>query len=235
MRAYVVPIAAYLAVAIAGGYGTGREVIEFFTSHGPLGGLYGLMVAAIFLAVVTALSFEFARLFKVYDYRSFIRELAGPLWVLFEILYVLLFLIVLAVVASATENVVSTRFGAPANLGLGLMLVTIAGLLFFGRTVVERSLVVITILLFAAFIYYFLAVLSVDGPLIVDRFSGDGPVDFSWLGPALTFSMYSATVAAIILFATTGITTRKDALISGALCGLAVMKSMAKPRAIQAL
>ncbi len=44
-RVYIVPIAAYQAVAIAGGYGTGREVIEFFTSNGIFGGLYGLDIA----------------------------------------------------------------------------------------------------------------------------------------------------------------------------------------------
>lgn len=223
MNAYVVPISVYLGVAIAGGYGTGREVIQFFTAHGPWGGLYGVATAALVLSLVTAASFEFARMFQVYDYRSFFKELIGPFWVLFEILYILLFLIVLAVVAAAAGSVMSDRLGAPANLGLGLMLVIIAGLLFFGRRVVERSLVVITALLFSAFLYYFLAVISVDGPEIAERLADDGPAGLSWLGPALIFSMYSAMIAAVILFSTTGITTRRDAVTSGAICGAAVM------------
>jgi uncharacterized membrane protein YkvI len=219
-RVYIVPIAAYQAVAIAGGYGTGREVIEFFTSYGIFGGLYGLITAALFLGLVTALSFEFSRIFRVYDYRSFFRGLIGPLWVLFEILYILLFLIVLAVVASAAGNILSSRMGAPENLGLLLMLSIIACLLFFGRKVVERSLVVITLLLLSAFLYYFVAVFSADGALILDRLGGDQGTGFSWIKPALQFGMYSAAVAVIILFSTTGIETRKEAFLSGGLCGL---------------
>jgi uncharacterized membrane protein YkvI len=222
-RAYIVPIAAYQAVAIAGGYGTGREVIEFFTSYGVFGGFYGLAAAALFLGAVTALSFEFSRIFRIYDYRSFFKELIGPLWILFEILYILLFLMVLAVVASAAGNILSSRLGAPENLGLVLMLSIIAGLLFFGRKVVERSLVVITLLLLAAFIYYLFAVLSVDGALILARLGTDQEAGFAWLKPALQFGMYSAAVAVIILFSTSGIETRKEAFLSGGLCGLIFM------------
>jgi uncharacterized membrane protein YkvI len=222
-RVYIVPIAAYQAVAIAGGYGTGREVIEFFTSFGVFGGIYGLATAALFLGVVTAVSFEFARIFRVYDYRSFFKELIGPFWFLFEILYILLFLIVLAVVASAAGSILSSRLGAPENLGLILMLSIIASLLFFGREVVERSLVVITFLLLAAFIYYLAAVLSVDGSLILNRLGSVQETDLSWLKPALQFGMYSAAVAVIILFSTNGIETRKEAFVSGGLCGLIFM------------
>jgi len=222
-RVYIVPIAAYQAVAIAGGYGTGREVIEFFTSFGVFGGLYGLITAALLLGVVTAVSFEFARVFRVYDYRSFFRKLIGPFWVLFEILYILLFLIVLAVVASAAGSILSSRLGAPENLGLILMLSIIASLLFFGRTVVERSLVVITLLLLSAFVYYLFAVISVDGDLILNRLGTAQETDFSWLKPALQFGMYSAAVAVIILFSTSGIETRKEAFVSGGLCGLIFM------------
>ena len=100
------------------------------------------------------------------------------------------------------------------------MLSIIASLLFFGREVVERSLVVITTLLLAAFIYYFAAVLSVDGTLILNHFSAARETDFSWLKPALQFGMYTAAVAVIILFSTTGIETRKEAFVSGGLCGI---------------
>lgn len=223
VKAYIIPIAAYQAVAIAGGYGTGREVVQFFSSHGAYGGLLGVAAAALILAIVTGLTFEFARLFKVYDYRSFFDKLVGPAWIFYEILYLTFFLIVLAVVASAADNILQSRLGLPENVGLLLMLSLVAVLLFFGRAVVERSLVVITTLLLGAFIYYFISVLSVDSALILDRFSSDNSTSFSWVVPALQFSMYSATVAVIVLFSTTGIETRKDAFLSGGLCGLIVM------------
>ena len=37
--------------------------------------LAGLLVAALLLAAVSAVTFEFARLFRVYDYRSLLKEL----------------------------------------------------------------------------------------------------------------------------------------------------------------
>ncbi len=223
VKAYIIPIAAYQAVAIAGGYGTGREVVQFFSSNGAYAGLFGLTASALLLAVVTALTFEFARLYKVYHYRSFFEKLIGPAWVLYEALYILFFLIVLAVVASAADNILQSRLGLPENVGLLLMLTLVAVLLFFGREVVERSLVVITVLLLGAFIFYFTSAYSVDSALIADSFSRNDSTDFSWLTPALQFSMYSATVAAIVLFSITGIETRTEALLSGSLCGLIVM------------
>jgi len=223
MPAYIVPIAVYQATAIAGGYGTGREVVQFFSSYGPYEALLGLLAAALLLVVVTAFSFEFARKFKVYDYRSFIKELIGPLWIVFEGLYILLFLIVLAIVASAASNIMQTQFGIPELLGMGVMMSIIAFLLFWGRSVVERSLVVITGLLLVAFIYYFVAVFLVDGEQILEQLRVSSVEDFAWLTPALKFGMYSAVTAAIILFSTSGIETRKEALISGGLCGIIIM------------
>lgn len=222
-KAYIVPIAVYQATSIAGGYGTGREVVQFFTSQGPYGGLLGLLAAALLIGLVAAVTFEFARLFKVYDYRSLIKVLIGPAWIAFEVLYVLLFLIVLAVVASAAGNILSNRLGIPENVGLLLMLSIIGSLIFFGRTVVERSMVAITILLMTAFIYYFISVFTVDNSVILARFAGDPQMSLSSVIPALQFAMYSAPVAAIVLFSTTGIETRREALVSGGLCGLILM------------
>lgn len=223
VKAYVIPIAVYQAASIAGGYGTGREVVQFFTSHGPFGGLLGLSAAALMIGTVAALTFEFARLLRVYDYRSFIKALIGPGWIAFEVLYVLLFLIVLAVVASAAGNILSSRLGIPENVGLLLMLSIIGSLIFFGRSVVERSMVAITLLLMFAFIYYFISVFSADSTAILNRFSGAKLLELSGITPALQFAMYSAPVAAIVLFSTTGIETRREALVSGMLCGLILM------------
>jgi len=223
LPAYVIPIAAYLATSIAGGYGTGREVVQFFTSQGVYGGLYGLAAATIIIATIGAFSFEFARLFRVYDYQSFMMTLVGPFWIVFEALYILLFLIVLAVVGSAAGSMLSSRTGIDENVGLLVMLVVIGCLIFSGRTVVERAMVFITLLLLSVFFYYFIAVSLVDGNIIVDRLRTQDSIRFSGILPALKFAMYSAPVAVIILFSTKGIKTRREALVSGGLCGVMLM------------
>ena len=75
---YIVPAAVFISVVMGGGYGTGREVVEFFTRYGLLGGLLGTVAAACVFAVVLACTYEFARVFRLYDYRSFFKKLIGP-------------------------------------------------------------------------------------------------------------------------------------------------------------
>ena len=197
--------------------------MEFFSVSGVYGGLFGVALAALLIAIVTAISFEFARLFKVYDYRTFMKELIGPLWFLFEILYVLLFLIVVAVVTAAAGSMMSDRLGIPENFGLFSMIAVIGCLLFFGRSIVERSLVIVTALLFGAFVYYFYSVWAIDGNAIVEQLNVTSISDGSWFLPAAQFAMYSATAVTIVLFSARGIEKRVDALASGTIAGILIM------------
>ena len=127
-RVYIVPAAVFVSVVMGGGYGTGREVVEFFTNYGLLGGLLGIGVAACVFALVLACTYEFARVFQVYDYRSFFARLIGPFWVCFEILYLLLFLLILGVVGSAAGNILEEEFGISSLVGMAGVLVLVVAL-----------------------------------------------------------------------------------------------------------
>lgn len=142
VRAYLIPGAVFQSVVVAGGYGTGRELVEYFTRYGGLGGLLAMGVTVICWAAVLAVTFEFARVFQVYDYRRFFQRLIGRGWIAFEILYVLMFLLVLAVVASAAGEILRERFDLPYGAGLMVMLTAVATLNFFGREIVTRSLAI---------------------------------------------------------------------------------------------
>ena len=48
LRVYVVPGAVFQSVMVGGGYGTGREIVEYFTTFGSLGGLLGIAFAVRF-------------------------------------------------------------------------------------------------------------------------------------------------------------------------------------------
>ena len=91
----------FQSVMIGGGYATGRELVEFFLSAGPVGGLLGLLAATLGFSAIAALSFEFARITKSYNYRHFFKQLLGNYWFLFEIAYFILGLLVLAVIGAA--------------------------------------------------------------------------------------------------------------------------------------
>ena len=76
---YLLPGFVFQSMVIAGGYGTGRELVEFFLNFGPTGGLLGMwLVSTVVWSAVCAVTFELARMTKTYEYRSFTRVLLGP-------------------------------------------------------------------------------------------------------------------------------------------------------------
>jgi uncharacterized membrane protein YkvI len=105
IQVYLLPGAVLQSVMVGGGYGTGREVVEFFTRFGMWGGIAGIAVATIAIAVVFALSLEIARAHRAFDYRSFFIVLLGPFWVLYEVLLIALVMLVLAVIGAAAGGV----------------------------------------------------------------------------------------------------------------------------------
>jgi len=118
MRRYLLPGFMFQSVVIAGGYGTGRELVEYFLSHGPLGGLLAMAVSTVVWSVVCVAAYEFARTFKTFEYRSFFQRLLGPAWFLFEILYVTMMMLVLAVIAASAGEILYATFGLPRLVGV---------------------------------------------------------------------------------------------------------------------
>ena len=59
-RRYFLPGLVFQSVVVAGGYGTGRELVEFFLTQGPLGGLLAIGVVGI-MTSVGVLVFEIGR------------------------------------------------------------------------------------------------------------------------------------------------------------------------------
>ena len=48
----------FQSISIAGGYGTGRELAEFFLQYGPVGGMLGLLLpATILISVASAIAY----------------------------------------------------------------------------------------------------------------------------------------------------------------------------------
>ena len=93
---YVLPGIIFQSVLIGGAYATGREIVQYGARFGARG-LWS--IAAIFLgfSLMSALAFEFARVNGTYDYRNFVRALIGPAWPLFDVLFVAMAILVIAV------------------------------------------------------------------------------------------------------------------------------------------
>ena len=90
---YLIPGFIFQSVVIGGGYGTGAEIAQYFGVKGMMGGLLGMIVTTIVWAILCAVTFEFVRVFRTFDYNSMMGELLGKAGVLYEICYVVLMLI----------------------------------------------------------------------------------------------------------------------------------------------
>lgn len=214
LRVYLLPGAVLQSVMIGGGYGTGREIVEYFSRYGLAGGMLGLGLATLCFAIVLAVSYEFARIFQVYDYRRFFRVLLGRGWIVFELLYLAMFALVLAVIAAASGKLVEEHLHLPGTAGLTVLLVLITLLAFYGRQWVTNILAFKAAILSVVFLVYFLIVVSTSAKHITAEFARH-EIGAGWAVGALRYGLYSSVVIPAMLFATTAIKTRREAICSG--------------------
>ncbi|MCP4299766.1 MAG: hypothetical protein GY783_04220, partial [Gammaproteobacteria bacterium] len=59
---YLLPGFVFQSLIIAGGYATGRELVEFFLKLGPVTGLLAMLVTTLTWSAVAAVTFELARI-----------------------------------------------------------------------------------------------------------------------------------------------------------------------------
>ncbi len=221
---YLLPGFVFQSVVIAGGYGTGRELVEFFLTNGPLRGLLGMLASTVVFSVVAAVSYELARRFRTYDYRSFFRRLLGPGWVLFEICYVLILFIVLAVIAAAAGSIVHETFGLPYAVGVIGIMSAVGILLFLGSGPIESALAGWSMVLYAVYTVFFVWSFMKFGDQITAAFArgggGPGGPGGGWLIDGMRYAAYNVAAVPVVLFATRHIETRKEAIGAGLLTGV---------------
>lgn len=217
---YLLPGLVFQGVVIGGGYGTGREIVEYFVRYGPIGGLLGMGTVTLAIwALVLALTFELARLFHAYDYRSLLIHLLGRFWISFEVFYVLLLVIVLAVVGSAAGVLIRDLTGIPYAVGVGAMFLAVAFLAFRGTELIERFFAAWSILMYGVYAA-FLAVSIAHFGDEIGRNLASGEIASGWAVGGLKYGLYNMVVIPAILFCARHFETRKEALSAGAIAAL---------------
>ena len=224
----LIPGAVLQSVMIGGGYGTGREVVEYFTRFGAGPGLLGLAVAGVGIAVVFALSLELARRAGAYDYRTFFKALLGRFWVSYEVLLLLLVMLVLGVISAASQGMLLRLFpGLSPSLSTLLFVLATVGLILFGRTWVTRLLTFWSFVLYAAFAALLGMVWVRFGEGLGTAFSTPGDSE-GWALSALRYVGYNVTAVPVVLFAARALRSQRDTAIAGALGGvLAILPAVA--------
>jgi uncharacterized membrane protein YkvI len=215
----VLPGFAFKAVVIGGGYATGREVAEFFLPCGPRGGLLAMAVSTVIWSVVCALTFLFARMTHSLDYRSFFRELLGRAWPAFELAYFALLLLILSVFGAAAGAIAAALFGTPELVGALFLMVAITLAVWHGNESVERVFKYVTILLYTVYAVFLLLSLTYFGPEIRRGLTLTTPATANWFVAGVSYAGYNVVCAIAILPVVRHMTSQRDALVAGLLCG----------------
>lgn len=221
----ILPAVILQSVLIGGGYATGREIVEFGGKYGSLGWLAGV---AIFIGfgLMAFLMLETARRFQAFDYRTLLRRLIGPFYWLFDIVYILLAVIIIAVMASATGEILNGTLGLNYWVGV-LLIIAIVGLLnFYGEGVIERFKTIGTVLLYAGYVIFASLVISRNWDTIVTNMSGGNHSLFPdvsiwailWTG--ILYVGYNLAVYPAALFTVHRQTRLRDTAIAGIASGL---------------
>ncbi len=214
---FLLPGLAFKAVVIGGGYATGRELAEFFLPSGPWGGITAMLLATLIWSGVCIATFRFARAAGARDYQSFVRSLLGPGWVAFEAAYVLFVILILAVFGAAA-GAIAASLGAPAIVGTLALMASIALVVAYGNTSVERLFTYVSFLLYGVYALFLLLALTHFGGLIVAGFSRHVPMD-NWVTGGMTYASYNIVGAMVILPVLRHLTSDRDAVIAGLIAG----------------
>ncbi len=219
-KKYFVPGIIFQSVVIAGGYGTGRELVEFFLSYGALGGLVAMTcISTLVWALVCAATFEFARVFKAYDYRTFFSKLLGKAWWVYEVCYFVLLLIVLAVIASSAGSILNEIFGLNYFVGVIGMMIGVGLLVFKGSEAIEKFLSYWSFLLYAVYILFLVVTFTKFGDTISATIS-NGTMEKGWALGGFKYAFYNLGIIPAVLFSVRHIETRKEAIGSGIIAGV---------------
>lgn len=212
----------FQSVVIAGGYGTGREIVEFFLSLGPGRGFVAMIAAMVIWSIVCCATFDFARVFATYDYRSLVKKLIGKGWVVFEICYFIFMMLVLGVVAAASGAVFQDTFQLPYYAGVGIALLAIVAIAIGGNKLVEKTLGFWAMAIYAIYAYVLFLSFNKFGapPLPADSLPNDAASWGTSLLGGVIYAGYNLAVIPAVLFTIRFQKSRSDSIISGILAGI---------------
>ena len=215
----ILPGLAFKAIVIGGGYATGRELAEYFMPSGPWGGLAAMALTMAIWSTVCAVTFLFARAASAHDYRTFFKFLLGPLWIVFEVVYVLFVVLVLSVFGAGAGAIGAALFGGPQWIGTVSLMAAIALVTTFGNTSVERLFKWVSIFLYATYAIFIVIVMARFGGRIATSFATTTVASHDWVTGGLDYAGYNMVGAVAILAVVRQMTSSRDAVMAGLFAG----------------
>lgn len=239
---YLVPGFLFQSIIIGGGYGTGNEIAQYFGVHGLSMGVFGMIVTTVIWSVIAALTFEFCRVFKTYDYNSMIHKLLGRIGILYEVCYIILMFICLGVANATAGQLISDVTGLNKWVGVALLSFGIVLLVISKTGTFEKVLSFWSYVLYAVYTIFMITCIIKFGPMISEAFKAGGSelsesftdsatgtaVTYSVGGSGLSgtivdglrYSFYNLGLIAAILYSVRNCTSRKHTTLCGLLIGV---------------
>jgi len=219
---YLLPGFVFQSIVVGGGYGTGRELVQFFLTEGPLGGYFGMAVATLVWGVILALGFELARSGGLFDYRTFTKSILGRAWIAFEVLYVASAILTVAVVGSASGELSAQIFGSAPLIGTLVAVAAVAFFAFWGSALIERFFSLWSILLYVVYLVMIALVVPGFGGEIASNAAVSTPGS-KWLVGGLEYAAYNLAALPAILFVARHFESRREAVAAGFIAGFIAM------------
>jgi len=218
-KKYLLPGFVFQSVLIGGGYGTGRELVEFFLTTGPVAGYLGMVVSMIVWGLVMAVTYELARLTKSYDYKSFLTQILGKGWIIYEVLLILIAILVVSVMASAAGELSAEALGIDPLNGSIAMMILVGVIVFFGTPLIEKVFSVWSIALYAVYIVLIIITWTVYSSEI-SAVATSALGDSSWFVGGIRYAGYNIAILPALLYSAKYLETRNEAVSAGLIGGL---------------
>ena len=207
-KKYLLPGLVFQSVLIGGGYGTGRELVEFFMSAGPISGYPAMLVSTILISLVMMATYELARMTKTYDYKSFLTKILGKGSVAYEILYIPTAILTVSVMVSAAGELSHETLGIAPIIGSLVMMALVALVVFQGGRLIEQFFSVWSIALYTVYIILIAMAWSILSDNIQQTLAADHEAK-SWFINGVRYTGYNIITLPVLLYSTKYIETRK--------------------------
>lgn len=212
----MLPAIIFQSVFMGGGFTTGREIMEYCGKYGTLG-IYSILGATLGFLISTVLSYELARVTKSFDYRSLMKQILWKAWPAFEISYIILAIIVIAVVGSAAASIFEDMTGIPYIVGAIVVIALVGILHFWGRAAIEWFETVGTVILYIMYaILWAITIVATWGhasEVLSSGLAEGTPSDTFVAG--IQYFAYNMVVIPAVLFTLDRLEERKDSLMAG--------------------
>lgn len=222
LKRIVLPAIIFQSVGMGGAFATGREIITYMAKYGALGvvSIVSYMTALTAFGIVI---YTFAYTHKLYDYKTFIKNLLWKGWPIFEILYIMITVLFMASFLSAGGIILNRYTGLPTFVASIIFVIFIAAILYFGRDTIEKVSTIGTILIYIVFAFMFVTILAQRWDQALNTITTgttsyvDNPDIISAARSGLVFSGSSIIVFMPVLFTVDRMESKRDAVLSGLL------------------